>query len=146
MEAYTHVPPTDQASAPMSYHAQTNDPPQFMSSPDQQHLRLFPDSISRDDVAPEPSELAPITEMFRSAISHPSPNEHSSSGTLIPEDQPKETLVGAKRKMPDWRTVERPLPDLHYGPRYCRFCQINKPDRTHHCRHCGTCILQFDRK
>lgn len=25
--------------------------------------------------------------------------------------------------------------------RYCRFCRVIKPDRAHHCRQCGTCVL-----
>jgi ribosomal protein L40E len=28
--------------------------------------------------------------------------------------------------------------------RVCHFCQQRKPDRTHHCRQCGVCILKMD--
>lgn len=28
--------------------------------------------------------------------------------------------------------------------RWCRFCKMHKPDRTHHCSKMGTCVLQFD--
>lgn len=52
----------------------------------------------------------------------------------------------ARKEVTDWREVQRPVPRVEIGPRWCRFCQINKPDRTHHCRHCGTCVSQFDRK
>lgn len=41
--------------------------------------------------------------------------------------------------------VPRPTPSVSSAPRWCAHCKIIKPDRTHHCRHCGTCILQFDR-
>ncbi|KAI8147287.1 DHHC palmitoyltransferase-domain-containing protein [Fennellomyces sp. T-0311] len=29
-------------------------------------------------------------------------------------------------------------------PRYCETCQCYKPDRTHHCKECNTCILKMD--
>lgn len=28
--------------------------------------------------------------------------------------------------------------------RYCKHCELFKPDRAHHCRHCGVCILRMD--
>ncbi|RKP10671.1 DHHC palmitoyltransferase-domain-containing protein [Thamnocephalis sphaerospora] len=28
--------------------------------------------------------------------------------------------------------------------RFCRKCQMDKPDRTHHCSVCGTCVLKMD--
>ena len=28
--------------------------------------------------------------------------------------------------------------------RYCLLCQVFKPDRTHHCRHCRKCIRKLD--
>lgn len=33
---------------------------------------------------------------------------------------------------------------LHPNTRYCTRCEIVKPYRTHHCRHCGKCILGMD--
>eukprot|EP00450_Noctiluca_scintillans_P033734 CAMPEP_0194542046 /NCGR_PEP_ID=MMETSP0253-20130528/83326_1 /TAXON_ID=2966 /ORGANISM="Noctiluca scintillans" /LENGTH=250 /DNA_ID=CAMNT_0039388617 /DNA_START=181 /DNA_END=933 /DNA_ORIENTATION=- len=30
------------------------------------------------------------------------------------------------------------------GRRFCRKCVKHKPDRCHHCRVCGTCVLQMD--
>lgn len=33
---------------------------------------------------------------------------------------------------------------LHPNTRYCERCEIVKPYRAHHCRHCGTCILGMD--
>lgn len=97
--------------------------------------------------AREVSEFAPAINALHTVLSRQDPpDHHSSSGTLTSQTPQPVVAVGAKRKIPEWQTVERPLPYLHRGPRWCRFCQINKPDRTHHCRHCGTCILQFDRK
>ncbi|CAD7923597.1 unnamed protein product [Amoebophrya sp. A120] len=29
-------------------------------------------------------------------------------------------------------------------PRFCRRCQLYKPDRSHHCRKCDTCVLKMD--
>ena len=100
-----------------------------------------------DEDTPDPWELAPVIAALR-----PDPPEQShhdqqsSSATLNNQNQTGYAPAGAKRLPPDWQTVERPLPDVHYGPKWCRFCHINKPDRTHHCRHCGTCVMQFDRK
>lgn len=29
-------------------------------------------------------------------------------------------------------------------PRFCRNCLLVKPDRSHHCSICGTCVLKMD--
>ncbi|KAI9482716.1 MAG: DHHC palmitoyltransferase-domain-containing protein [Benjaminiella poitrasii] len=29
-------------------------------------------------------------------------------------------------------------------PRYCHLCQTYKPDRTHHCKECNSCVLKMD--
>ncbi len=29
-------------------------------------------------------------------------------------------------------------------PRYCHMCECFKPDRTHHCKECNSCILKMD--
>ena len=28
--------------------------------------------------------------------------------------------------------------------RFCAFCLVKKPDRVHHCRHCGLCVRKLD--
>nr|XP_031860752.1 uncharacterized protein CI109_003796 [Kwoniella shandongensis]KAA5527824.1 hypothetical protein CI109_003796 [Kwoniella shandongensis] len=85
------------------------------------------------DPGPDPSQLAPVANIANGAINH----LQSSSTTLaVPPT--------GKQSVRDWRQVPRPVPHVDPMPRWCRFCQITKPDRTHHCRHCGTCILQFD--
>lgn len=30
------------------------------------------------------------------------------------------------------------------APRWCTKCNVPKPDRCHHCRQCGTCVLRMD--
>ncbi|GAA5811468.1 hypothetical protein MFLAVUS_004905 [Mucor flavus] len=30
------------------------------------------------------------------------------------------------------------------GPRFCKKCDSYKPPRSHHCRHCGKCVLRMD--
>jgi palmitoyltransferase len=87
-------------------------------------------------VVDDPSELAPVNNMIHgllngNAAGSPTPN---AGGT-------KRTKTGKL-----WSEIERPVPQVDSGVRWCRFCEINKPDRTHHCRHCGTCVMQFDRK
>ena len=48
-----------------------------------------------------------------------------------------------KAKPPLVREVPLSGP-LHPYLRYCNKCEIVKPYRTHHCRHCGTCVLNMD--
>ncbi|KAJ3364060.1 Palmitoyltransferase zdhhc15 [Allomyces javanicus] len=41
--------------------------------------------------------------------------------------------------------VQRPITIKGNGERrYCRKCQVYKPDRTHHCRTCRKCVLKMD--
>ena len=96
---------------------------------------------------PDPSELAPVGNMLSAALQRgSSSNQPSSSVTLTTQEGPSkiDTKKG-RAALKDWREIERPVPSVDIGPRWCRFCEINKPDRTHHCRHCGTCVMQFDR-
>ena len=51
--------------------------------------------------------------------------------------------TNGKAKPPLVREVPLSGP-LHPYLRYCNKCEIVKPYRTHHCRHCGTCILNMD--
>lgn len=30
------------------------------------------------------------------------------------------------------------------GPRFCKKCECYKPPRSHHCKHCGKCVLRMD--
>ena len=116
-----------------------------------QHVtpRLTHDDIISDPSGPDPSTLAPVSNLLSAALHQSSSRQQSSSATLA---ELNTTSHGNRKpsnqidkKVTDWRLVQRPVPKIESGPRWCRFCQINKPDRTHHCRHCGTCVLQFDR-
>ena len=51
------------------------------------------------------------------------------------------------RELSEKPKVERQPPlsaPLHPYFRWCSKCEHVKPPRTHHCRHCGTCILNMD--
>lgn len=100
-----------------------------------------------DSDGPDPSEFAPITNAFNNVIQMSASNQPSSSATLGVDDvrrtDGKEQRTKTGTKLDE---VERPVPRVTPGPRWCRHCEINKPDRTHHCRHCGTCVMQFDRE
>lgn len=104
------------------------------------------DRMSNSD-GPDPSEFAPITNAFTDAMQMTASNQRSSSATLGVDDirrtdgKDERTKTGIRLD-----EVERPVPRVTPGPRWCRHCEINKPDRTHHCRHCGTCVMQFDRE
>ena len=93
---------------------------------------------------PDPSEFAPIANLVNSTLL--TLNEPSLSATLAGDMPSRSGKNSVQKGLKDWREIERPTPRLDSGPRWCRLCEINKPDRTHHCRHCGTCVMQFDRK
>ncbi len=86
-----------------------------------------------------------MANFVNAAIRDPA-DEAPSPSTSSPDASMESAKKAAKKGVKDWREVERPMPRLEVGPRWCRFCEVNKPDRTHHCRHCGTCVLQFDRE
>lgn len=78
------------------------------------------------------------------------PLQRSASGTSLKRagDDEERTPVthetsAAQPQQPEW-LHERPLPPHYPGLVYCRFCKIFKPERTHHCRHCGTCVLAME--
>jgi palmitoyltransferase len=105
------------------------------------------DSLESDPQGPDPSVLAPITNVVGSALAPHSSHQMSSSATLATQRQPTATSKKGKRgDLESGDHLQRPVPRVEVGPRWCRFCEINKPDRTHHCRHCGTCVMAFDRE
>lgn len=68
--------------------------------------------------------------------------------------QVSRTSPGGVPLTPEWRDfniAERSLSHLFQEKkqssgtlRWCRHCCASKPDRAHHCRLCGTCVLQMD--
>lgn len=64
-----------------------------------------------------------------------------------PKDIPKLALLPPSNE-PEAPNPVRPadgkilLPSSYAS--FCATCEYTKPDRTHHCRHCGKCILRFD--
>jgi palmitoyltransferase len=106
-----------------------------------------PDRHMSDPAGPDPSEFAPIANAFSNAM-HPITSNHQSSSATLGANASLE--VGGKitrtKTGKTFTEVERPVPKVDSSPRWCRFCEIYKPDRTHHCRHCGTCVMQFDRE
>lgn len=105
------------------------------------------DNMMSDPAGPDPSEFAPVANALSNAMQTTVPNESSSSVTLGVATTPGKTGNDTRTKTGKLLDeVERPVPRVTPGPRWCRHCEINKPDRTHHCRHCGTCVMQFDRE
>lgn len=123
-------------------------------------------------VSPNPSRTAkpvsagpffPLDELqddgnSHSAV-HPSPHNQlamdqnyilgpqvGSEATLPLNPSPHPPYAGPSSTQQSVPRVPRPVPLVSIHQRWCQYCQIVKPDRTHHCRHCGTCILQFDRE
>lgn len=81
-------------------------------------------------------ELQPLAATSVSEAPTVPASRYSDTAALIPPD------FGSSNT----RYVRRPIPIIEPGPRWCKHCKLIKPDRTHHCRHCGTCVLQFDRE
>ncbi|CAD6570727.1 MAG: hypothetical protein TREMPRED_005979 [Tremellales sp. Tagirdzhanova-0007] len=144
--AREHIPKTP---APPSHGPSTDyipyRAPASPGNPQTNSLSAIRDSSPQRTVpaaGPDPSEFAPIANLVNATLR--SSDVPSSSVTLadqMPQSKTKNSVVQSRK---DWREIERPLPRSDLGPRWCRFCEINKPDRTHHCRHCGTCVMQFD--
>ncbi|EIW71033.1 hypothetical protein TREMEDRAFT_37516 [Tremella mesenterica DSM 1558] len=95
-----------------------------------------------DSSAPDPSTLAPAINIATELVGHP--GQRSSSATLTGPTLAQKRRGWGKEDLTDWRAVRRPVPTVNVGPRWCQYCEIVKPERTHHCRHCGTCVLAFD--
>lgn len=113
----------------------TNDP----DGPDLSDWGLLANTV-QNALRQETSVPATSDTPATPAMQHAGP---SSSATLAPYPPPANT---GKSWGPDWREIERPVPQVSTNKRWCPHCEIIKPDRTHHCRHCGTCVMQFDRE
>lgn len=59
--------------------------------------------------------------------------------SLFPWDP--DCLIPMEADHADFRGVERKADGR---PRFCRICALYKPDRTHHSRHTGACVLEMD--
>ncbi|KAJ3368365.1 Palmitoyltransferase zdhhc15 [Allomyces arbusculus] len=74
----------------------------------------------------------------------------SSSGTTVVVPTPMPALAAlddgdAADRVPLVAVDNVPITIKGNGERrYCRKCQVNKPDRTHHCRTCRKCVLKMD--
>ncbi|OCF44824.1 hypothetical protein I317_01313 [Kwoniella heveanensis CBS 569] len=99
---------------------------------------------SDDTQEPDPSELAPVANLIGSALYNPDGPSINNHHAGPQSDHGAPVTDQGKKKIRDWQAIPRPVPAVDVHPRWCRFCEIVKPDRTHHCRHCGTCVLQFD--
>lgn len=59
-------------------------------------------------------------------------------GTSNNDNESKEILDNLSKNLPL-------LTRSHNGlVRYCPICRVIKPDRAHHCTHCGQCVLKMD--
>ena len=73
----------------------------------------------------------------------PAQTSHPGTESLVKPYAPKAVNTGQPRINPKLKR-EVPLSGpLHPYLLYCNKCEIVKPPRTHHCRRCGTCILNM---
>jgi palmitoyltransferase len=126
-------PPNPPSTTYLPYH------PPSGTNPSQQALTV-------DPAGPDPSELAPVAHALNHVVQLSTSNQPSSSATLGVDASQGPDKIERTKTGRALEEVERPVPRADKSPRWCRFCEIYKPDRTHHCRHCGTCVMQFDRE
>lgn len=105
--------------------------------------------VSNVETCDSHTPLQPIPES-----GHSTPREYGIRNTPLggPEAPIESTERGPEQvsqgtpsntKAQEW-LYERPLPPHYPGLVYCKYCHIYKPERTHHCRHCGTCVLAME--
>lgn len=61
----------------------------------------------------------------------PDPGEYMGKNQISAKGREGDDKQGKKSQVKDWMLVDRPVPTVPLGPRWCRFCEIYKPDRTH---------------
>lgn len=54
-------------------------------------------------------------------------------------EQQSEAATSSMQLLPTFREAKE-----QGGPRSCKWCKCYKPDRCHHCRVCGVCVLRMD--
>ncbi|KAL7412425.1 DHHC palmitoyltransferase-domain-containing protein [Mrakia frigida] len=149
--AKDYVPPFQIPTNP--YHLQPHTPlsnPQAISNtspPPTPSLPAFETDEQRPP-SPRPTNPLPIPPPAlppSSALPKLTSNHDGglcSSPPLLAQRRAEEGASGARQDEGEW--VERfPFePEVH--GRWCGFCEIVKPERSHHCRMCGTCVLNMD--
>jgi hypothetical protein len=103
-----------------------------------------------------PSELPVPFSTAENQHEHDTEPRHSQGNTITTSHTRVESITHlAPSKTSEQRTndrahninpedVEWPFPATRLGQAYCNHCNIWKPDRAHHCRHCGTCVLAME--
>ncbi len=72
-------------------------------------------------------------------------NTYAPSGPRAPPaDSRARGCWGTSRPRVPPQDLEWPFPPTKLGRAWCQHCQIWKPDRAHHCRHCGQCVLAME--
>lgn len=66
-------------------------------------------------------------------------NRQSNNAGLFANLLTKETVKNVNVNDKDFRDFLKTM-----GFRYCDYCKHFKPERTHHCRQCGSCVLKMD--
>ncbi|CDZ97866.1 Predicted DHHC-type Zn-finger protein [Phaffia rhodozyma] len=102
--------------------------------------------------APPPRQAGPPPFLTNQIppVPKPSANTKKTSCPLVPPlfQERKAQVMNATQDIntsnPREELLERtPMEPERIG-RWCGYCQLLKPPRTHHCRVCGTCVLNFD--
>lgn len=90
-------------------------------------------------------QSVPYPDQTRSSSHYasPPPGPTKQSTNFLASTESQNTTSSTESGLP---AVMRNTVEAKYDgtARYCQKCQCYKPDRTHHCRHCGYCILRMD--
>lgn len=74
----------------------------------------------------------------RTVLTHPG-SVPASYGVDVHGDPPPASATSDGRVLPAHHEAKE-----QGGPRFCKWCKCYKPDRCHHCRVCGACVLRMD--
>ena len=88
----------------------------------------------------EHAQSATISSQFQATGLRGSPHLPAPPAAYKSENVPQKATT-EKAKVARQPPLSAPL---HPYFRWCSRCEHIKPLRTHHCRHCGTCILSMD--
>lgn len=93
-------------------------------------------NAAQRDVPSQPAQSA-----YNNVSQHQPPRQSTMPHTTVKGGKEGDEEGTFKRKV--YREPPVRLP-LHPNTRYCERCELVKPYRAHHCRHCGTCVLGMD--
>jgi len=92
-----------------------------------------------------PSQLPPKPYKLNEEETDPDGIFDATNSIIEPHQIPKVFQVNQPRSSPNADMLSHLVTVKNNGEqRFCRKCDFEKPDRTHHCSMCGHCVLKMD--